>query len=309
MVNKITEPHLARISTVFNNEPINCEESKSCAGEEDGDGELEGEGCKCVNCEEDEICGHLWKGRNILDAENISNDDINAKKIHIVISHCKNDLDWFSNYTKGFNIDSVHVISKCGVPVRGLSNNLSTGNIKPSIEVLPNVGRCDHSYAHYINTILDQKVARGEEENSVVLFLKDTATKEKLHQGPHIENDWNDIKSMIYGASSTKGFACGTVLKKQLGGHSVYHDLDALLTFNLGIYKTNMQGYTKDEVNFISNYTNLRSFVNSLDAGPFPNAVQVCYGGVFAASVSNIKKTKSSSWNTGEKILSRGNNI
>ena len=92
----------------------------------------------------------------------MSNDDVNAKKIHVVISHCKNDLDWFSNYIKGFNIASVHVISKCGVPVRGLSNNLSTGNIKPSIEVLSNVGRCDHSYTHYINTILDEKVARGE---------------------------------------------------------------------------------------------------------------------------------------------------
>lgn len=53
----------------------------------------------------------------------------------------------------------------------------------------------------------------------------------------------------------------------------------------------------------------LGSFVTSLHVGPFPNVVHVCYGGVFAASVSNIKKTKSSVWNTVENILSRGDNI
>jgi len=51
------------------------------------------------------------------------------------------------------------------------------------------------------------------------------------------------------------------------------------------------------------------SFVTSLHVGPFPNAVHVFYGGVFAASVSNIKKTKSSVWNTVEYTLSRGDNI
>jgi len=337
VVNKITEYHPARVSADFYNELIFCEESKLCGGEgEREEGEREGdetvevevEGdkktkekeeetqtCKCVNCEEDAICGHLWKGRNNLDRENISNDDINAKKIHIVISHCNNDLDWLSEYTRSFNIASVHVISKCGVPVLGLPNNLSTGNIKPSIEVLPNVGRCDHSYAHYINTILDQKVVRGEEENSVVLFLKDTATKKYIVSGKEANskemftNEWNDIKSMVKGASSTNGFSCGAVLQKGTGGHSVYHKFDTLLTFSISMYDHNEQGYKNDQAKFISSYTNLGSFVNSLDVGSFPNAVQVCYGGVFAASVSNIKKTNSSVWNTVEKILSRGNNI
>ena len=303
------------------------EKRKKEEGEKEGDEkvevEVEGEGdkktkekeeetqtCKCVNCEEDAICGHLWNGRNNLDRENISNDDINAKKIHIVISHCNNDLDWFSEYTRSFNIASVHVISKCGVPVLGLPNNLSTGNIKPSIEVLPNVGRCDHSYAHYINTILDQKVVRGEEENSVVLFLKDTvAKKENLPPGSHLEKEWNDIKSMVEGASSTNGFSCGAVLQKGTGGISVYHNFDALLTFKIREYEHNTQGYKTDQAKFKSSNTNLGSFVNSLHVGPFSNAVQICYGGVFAASVSNIKKTKSSVWNTVEKILSHGDNI
>ena len=79
---------LSFISVVDNaiyshNEPINGEEFKLWGGEgeRERDEKLEGEGYKkttekeketqtyeCVNCEEDEKCGHLWKGRNNLDA-------------------------------------------------------------------------------------------------------------------------------------------------------------------------------------------------------------------------------------------------
>ena len=320
-----TQYILTRVLEEYDNEPINGEEFKLWGGEgeREGDEKSEGEGykkttekeketqtCECVNCEEDEKCGHLQKGRNNLDAEKMSNDDVNAKKIHVVISHCKNDLDWFSNYIKGFNIASVHVISKCGVPVRGLSNNLSTGNIKPSIEVLSNVGRCDHSYTHYINTILDEKVARGEKQNSFVLFLKDTvAKKENLPPSSHLEKEWNDIKSMVQGAFSTNMFTCGTVLKKDHVGRSAYHNFERLLTYDIRGYEHNTQGYQTDQAKFISNYKNLGSFVNSLHVDPFPNVVHVCYCGVFAASVSNLKKTKSFCWNIAEEILTRGDNI
>ena len=43
--------------------------------------------------------------------------------------------------------------------------------------------------------------------------------------------------------------------------------------------------------------------------GPYPEIVQVCYGGAFAAYVSNIKKRDMPIWKALEKTLSRGNNI
>jgi len=91
--------------------------------------------CKCVDCEEDELCGGLWKG-----IKYPGDYDTNATKVHIVVSHCMNDLDWLGDYLKGTVVASIHVISKCGHPVRCAPE-------ATTIEVLPNVGRCDHTYA------------------------------------------------------------------------------------------------------------------------------------------------------------------
>jgi hypothetical protein len=52
------------------------------------------------------------------------------------------------------------------------------------------------------------------------------------------------------------------------------------------------------------------SFYKNLGAGSLETElVQVCYGGVFAASVKNIKKRKMEVWRAAEESLSRGNNI
>jgi len=106
--------------------------------------------CICVDCKEDSLCGGLWKG--IRDATNNSSfpyflfgfvDDfyLKRKKVHMVMSHCKGDLDWLTNNSYGYQIASIHAISKCGNPVKGAPK-------ESIISVLPNVGRCDYTYAH-----------------------------------------------------------------------------------------------------------------------------------------------------------------
>jgi hypothetical protein len=51
-------------------------------------------------------------------------------------------------------------------------------------------------------------------------------------------------------------------------------------------------------------------FYKNLGAGSLETGlVQVCYGGVFAASFKNIKKRKMEVWRAAEQSLSRGNNI
>jgi hypothetical protein len=92
--------------------------------------------CRCVACEEDEHCGGLWYGSVVRNAtrmtttttttttttgttEMSSTSSSSRTKVHIVISHCKSDLDWLDQFTTGRIVDSITVISKCGAEVRG----------------------------------------------------------------------------------------------------------------------------------------------------------------------------------------------
>ena len=254
--------------------------------------------CKCVDCEEDKACGGLWKGKRYS-----GGDDIKLKEIHVVVSHCKSDLDWISTFTKGFNIATIHIISKCGAPVNGAPD-------MATIEVLPNIGRCDHSYAYYITTVLDQKMTEVETDESIVFFLKDDISVGNLHQS----GGWNDFETMLQLASSENGFACGispdyTDFGPNRFFLSAYHEVDTLFEFSMEDYSRNIKGYATDGVEFQSEHNNLGSWFHSLGAGMLPEVVQVCYGGVFAVSTSNINNRDMSVWKAVENSLSRGNNI
>ena len=270
--------------------------------------------CKCVDCEEDKACGGLWKGKRYAGGDaasystrqllaGLADEDIKLKKIHIVVSHCKSDLDWISAFTKGFNIASIHIISKCGAPVIG-APDIAT------IEVLPNIGRCDHSYAYYITSVLDQKMTEDNTDNAIVFFLKDDISLDNLHQS----GGWNNFETMLQIASSENGFACGIIPEYVDFGPnrfflSAYHEVDTLFEFSMDVYSRNTKAYATDGVEFKSEYNNLGSYFHSLGVGMLPEVVQVCYGGVFAASVSNINNRDISVWKAVEKSLSRGNNI
>ena len=56
-------------------------------------------------------------------------------------------------------------------------------------------------------------------------------------------------------------------------------------------------------------YGSLGDFYTSSNANPLPSLVQVCYGGMFAASTANIFKQDAHVWKTMESSLSRGDNI
>ncbi len=272
--------------------------------------------CNCVQCEEDELCGGLWSGSKYPSLNTTVRSAITEKRIHIVVSHCKRDLDWISNFTDGYDIASMHVITKCGYPVKGVPD-LAT------IEELPNVGRCDHSYAYYINNHLDQKVAKSEEENSVVVFLKDDMDRRTVHQGGQYghKHPYNDLETMIQLASSQNGFSCGLRVSESIRfpndtnkySISAYHKTNTLFKFNLTDYEDNRKGfnYTSDQVKFVSDYPNLGSFYHTLvtNRSSTPDIVQVCYGGIFAASASALKSNDASIWKSAERRLSRGNNI
>jgi hypothetical protein len=268
--------------------------------------------CVCVDCDMDHLCGGLWRGSSYPGMPSEERAALETT-IHVVISHCDKPLDWLEGYLQGFtNLASVHVLSKCGYEVEGAPD-------KAVIQVLPNVGRCDHAYAYYITSILPTLVT-STDANSVVVFLKDTLTS-KIHQsfgkGRSILTDMyksetsyfyrNDLKSLVRVSSSSNGFSCG--LSNAVV--STYHDLDTLLNFNLNHYEKGEDEYktNRDGITFLSEYKNLGEFYSALNIKPSQDLVQVCYGGIFSASSKNILKQDMSVWKKLESLLMRGDNI
>ena len=264
--------------------------------------------CKCVNCQEDSICGGLWKGVSY-PAEASSTNDIplqSIRRVHIVVSHCKSDLHWMSKFTLGFlNVASIHIITKCGQEVVGAPD-------MATVEKMPNVGRCDHSYARYINLILDTKLNGNKDSSSIVMFLKDDRSDQNLHQ----KAGWNDYTTMIQVASSSNGFSCGLIHDKTLGiknarvDISTYYLTSKLLEFSQKQYTRRADMYVGDGIEFKSKWSNLGSFYHDvLNANPSSDVVQVCFGGTFAVLVPNIKKVDASVWRAAENALERGDSI
>jgi len=129
--------------------------------------------CKCLDCVEDDICGGLWRANKFPPMDD--RDPHVAKKVHIVLSHCRSDLHWFTDYTQGYNIASINIFTKCGDAVVGAPENAT-------IVVLPNVGRCDHTYASYISHVLDGLIEHhGAEKYSIIMFLKDDMQHSNYH--------------------------------------------------------------------------------------------------------------------------------
>eukprot|EP00980_Cylindrotheca_fusiformis_P030878 scaffold25562_cov132-Cylindrotheca_fusiformis.AAC.2 len=260
--------------------------------------------CSCVKCKTDPLCGKLWGGNQAFGGIDGPYNSIHEIPVHVVVSYCNGDLDYITSMTEGFNIASIHVISKCGFDVKGLPSTAT-------VEVLPNVGRCDHSYAHYLSTVLDEKLEKtGAVDGAIVVFLKDNAGAGNLHQ----LGKWNSFTNLVKVSASKAGFACGLVpevmyRKSRIFYLSAHFDLKSLKQFKIKEYGSKKH-YDSDGVPFDSEFPTLGSFYDHLKIGPIGRKmVQVCYGGVFAASVKQIKKQKMEVWKAIEKSMSRGDNI
>lgn len=250
----------------------------------------------------------LWGGDQRSPAEKlVDTTQLPKKKIHIIISHCKSDLGWVEKFTKGYEVKSIHVVSKCDKDVTGAPKSAV-------VEKLPNLGRCDHTYAYYMHSILDTKLD-GDEENSVVFFLKDDIGYGNIHQSGFLIG----FEQMLARASSPSSrFSCRIIpyecpwgwCSNKRGIYSVYHNTDKLFKFYMEDY-SGLNKYAKDNTTPFKSpiHENMGSFVDGLSLEKFPKLVSVCYGGVFAASVSSIKRVSKETWGKLEQDLSRGDNI
>lgn len=254
--------------------------------------------CKCVNCAQDSLCGGLWKGIFGQYDEDETDQDL---QIHVVVSHCKSDISWLEEFTQGFRIQSISVISKCGFSVVGAPDS-------STIIELPNVGRCDHTYAWYISNLLPTLLPA--DEKAVVVFLKDDISYENMHQ----LGEWSDLNHLTRLASSDQGFACGinsidVTFSQSRFSLSAYHETATLSSFAMDSYQRNLKGYALDSTEFKSQFETLGSWWTYLGIYPVGDLTPVCFGGVFAASSVNIRKKSQELWHALETNLSRGNNI
>ena len=127
----------------------------------------------------------LWTG-NVVEGE-----PENLGELHVVVSHCDKPLHWLNEFMSGHEVASITIYSKCGNAVEGAPD----GSI---IETLPNVGRCDHTYAHWMAN-MDRNT--GKNKFDVFLFIKDNN---------HRSDTWalwsmNDMFRIVSG----NGFVCG----------------------------------------------------------------------------------------------------
>eukprot|EP00977_Amphora_coffeiformis_P001334 scaffold278_cov195-Amphora_coffeaeformis.AAC.19 len=255
--------------------------------------------CTCVNCKEDPNCGGLWKG------DAVGGDAHAFDRITLVVSHCLKPLHWIEKFTKGFVVDDVTIISKCNNTVVGAPPN-------STIVRLPNVGRCDHSYAHWIHdhVTTQQQQEQQQDEKHVVLFLKDDRDDKHIHQ-PGV---WRNFSEMLRIASQND-FACGMEpinRNKIFTSISAYHETSDLRTFKLNRYESKRKTYDHiaEEAPFASPlYHTMGDWVVDLQLDFPQDLVEVCYGGSFAATTRQFRKKPITMWSNLTQSLSRGGNI
>ena len=233
-----------------------------------------------------DLCDHPWVG-----SASAPLNTTNLKPIVLVISHCQHDLKWLDKHFQTIPIRETFVISKCGAPVTPLPSRFNM-----SIIDLPNVGKCDHTWAHWM-----AHASAMLSDDDVVVFLKDTYL-EKPHQ---LNQEHTGLHEMIAGTIEY-GFACGY---RPTGGFSIFHNTAQLALFEVAHYTIHWQPSGRNDTGFIpAKLRPLGEWARYMNYTlPWP-AAPVCYGGSFAVKASRIAP-KRQLMKRFEEALSHGNNI
>jgi hypothetical protein len=268
-------------------------------------------------------------------------------KVSLVVSHCDKPLDWILDYfappTKArqlrkfqmlnytIQVDRVQIFTKCGGNKTQMDSfkelaQQSTSTMRPreiTITNLPNVGRCDHTYAYWLEQYTRHQQHtdnNDDDENHIILFLKDSNHRTHLRQSlTHL-----NLRHVV-GNAVTTGFSCleqekMSVLRKSITRpitavfyKSNYHSLDELRHFYMEEYRREEQRDVQDD--FHSNYSTLGSWLDALDYDLYGSVkwenttlIPLCIGGMFAATKGQIRKNHND-WSKLTQSLSRGNNI
>jgi len=238
-----------------------------------------------------QFCCSTWLGLE----PKVNNSAVRSASVDVVISHCLGNLSDILQQLRSLEeIRDIFVYSKCGK---------SAASETAWSHTLPNVGRCDHTYAHHI---LSHVCGKRQATSGMVLFMKDTA---RVHQQAY-ESGFNN---MIATSSGTSGFGCGLIPAtisykafpyEDLG---IWHDRDTLRTFRMAKYDNGV--YADHSRVFSSSFKDFGSWLDHVGAelphGPIP----VCYGGSFVVKYTQFTPQKCRVINSSFPFLKRADNI
>ena len=218
--------------------------------------------------------------------------------VHVVVSHCKHNLGWINRSISLLHVKKITIISKCGQQIVGAPS-------PAEVRVLPNVGRCDHSYVYYI--LHELNATEG-----VVLFMKDTNHIHNLRDSKGLGvNVRKPFLWMIQESSGPSQFACRQYADPTVGmANEVIYKY--LLKFNFSTYNMSLHrkyNYTSLQTEPFSMYPTMNSWIDALGMKLQQPITQVCYGGVFAVNVKRLLDIDRTVWEKLERSLSRGDNI
>ena len=199
----------------------------------------------------------------------------NTPTVSIVISHCKEPLDWVEETTAGLRVKKLTIYSKCGV-------SPSQAPASASVIKLPNVGRCDHTYARHMATISDE-----EDQSEVLVFMTDTHRRDH-----HQKINPRPLVDVVEEANGLVGFGCGEIpfasgLSASLHGLSLWHLTSEVEKFNMDNYVADA-GYVNESFESFETNTSLSNWWHDLDLHMPKPIMPICYSGYFAAKVASI---------------------
>jgi hypothetical protein len=234
----------------------------------------------------------------------------NTAGLHVVVAHCDKPLDWiWESYLKDVEYKSITIISKCGHRPNEHSSLPPNTRVVTS---LPNVGRCDHSYAYFIQNMDSLLKDYRNNVNDQVMFMKDN---DNTYRG-NFEGMYT-LQQMME-TTDQKQFACASYIKTTPNdfedGERATNvaQLWTLGSFYLEDYSgaRNSTSYDfKSPIFPLANWLTWLSMYNSVDISLTTDLAPVCFGGHFMTTVDRIKKAPVGTWQPVLDSLSRGDNI
>ncbi len=217
-----------------------------------------------------------------------------------MISHCDHPLSWPRNFTNGYEkiTRKVWIFTKCGKEVIDAPQ-------KAEIIALPNVGRCDHTYAYWMNgSYLEANPIGSPYE--IIVFLKDT----------DYMFDTRNADGQVFGDLISLAVANGLGCMSR---DCNLFDYETLRLVDCASPKKDDEYKRKDGAEygetvpfFNNNFPNLGVWADHVQLHPTAitqNIAPVCCGGVFAVTSHQISKHPKRVWRAIAESLSRGNNI
>ena len=222
-----------------------------------------------------------------------------VKIAFVVVAYCKGNLSWLERELSELHVTNVYIYSKCGYEVQGFPMSP-----KVKVQVLPNVGRCDHTYAYFLANDLPRTLTLAD---GAIFFTKDN---EEVHQKGVGHFKLVDLTDALKKSIKLR-FQCTASIPNVVPGltTSQYHLTSLLREFRISTYTA--KAYELDrKSNFTSVHKNFGAWFDSLQLTvKLPQPVTpVCYGGSFIARSASLYKISKKEWGRVAAALSRTDN-